>query len=135
MRETIERSEMSKLSTAEREMYTEFMIEFRRCFACRYQPLPSIESGYPWVLENCHIVGNSGRTHDRRNLVRLCKLHHLISHGSTFAECLNAKLTLENMLWLKQTFDEKYYDLEYLKSLRIKRHEPIEPMPLEPIGA
>ena len=123
------------LTSADRAMYKAFVSQFQHCWACRFQRLPRITAGFPLDrLENAHIVGGSGRRHDRRAIVRLCKLHHMISHGETFTECRSANVTLENLLWLKRHYDSENYDLEYIKGLRIKSHEPIEPQPLLPIG-
>ena len=81
-------------------------------------------------LEIAHIVGGSGRVADRRAINRLCAGCHMLNHGHSVRlnGALLPVLTLEHMLWLKERNDPENYDLEFIKSLRIKSHEPIQPM-------
>jgi hypothetical protein len=107
-----------KLNKSQREMYREFNYEFTWCFACRINQLP-----WNWLgLQNAHLVGGSGRRADRRAIIRLCQPHHEILDNAC-----DTGLTLANGLWLKREFDPGYYDLEYIKSLRIKHNEEIQP--------
>ena len=126
----------SKLTAEQRAMYAQFISEFDFCWLCNYQRLhPSVANLHAgWnPLENSHIVGGSGRRADRRSILRLCRLHHMVFDGHTI-RAGNGKalepITIENALWLKQSCDEEFYDLEFIKSLRHKRFEPIEPQPL-----
>ena len=101
-------------------MYEQFASTFDFCWAC----------GRLWVfgLENAHIIGGSGRTHDRRNITRLCGVCHKLAHGHTIRDQDGSKLPLlklPHLLWLKARLDPEWYDVRYLKSLRIKRREPL----------
>ena len=81
-------------------------------------------------LEMSHIVGGSGRRHDRRAIVRQCSGCHRLFHGDRvrIGGSLMPTLTKSNLLWAKQKFDPDYYDVEYLNSLSIARlAEPKEP--------
>ena len=71
-------------------------------------------------LENAHIRGGAGRTHDRRNILRLCNGCHRLAHGErivVFGDPLPV-LTTANLLWLKAAYDPDCYDWDYLHELR-----------------
>lgn len=127
---------MGKLTTQQKQMYTDFKREFRFCWVCKYQPLPKIDMGFPNVLECAHIVGGSGRRADRRCIIQACKIHHMLfdGHSIRHGQKLLPSINIHQAVWLKQQFDPEYVDIEFLKSLRIKRNLPIEPVPVEPIG-
>ena len=129
-----------RLTKTESDMYLTFRETFPFCWACRVEHLPNVYYHGSWrhltqELDAAHIVGGSGRTADRRNITRLCRIHHGAQHGTLFRATrstpLPRVLTLGNMCWLKQRFDTEFFDLEYIQSLRIKHAEVIE---LEPFG-
>ena len=117
-----------------KKIYSEFAAEKADCWACRYQPLPSPDLlGYAFnKLEIAHIVGGPGRVADRRAINMLCMIHHHLEQGMAVKldGCQLPKLTIENMIWLKQQCDPDNYDLAFIRSLRIKSAEPIEPAPV-----
>ena len=121
------------LTKAQSKMYGQFVSEFPFCWACAIQPINIRELGVPgWLnrLENAHIVGGAGREADRRAIIRLCDAHHRAQHGERlpFSKTMVVfGLNIENMLWLKQKFDPEFYDLDYTKGLRTKKHAPIKP--------
>ena len=116
-----------------KQMYAEFSEFFPFCMACEFQPVPVRElglQGYMNRLENAHIVGGSGRRADRRCIVRLCNAHHRAQEGERLPftkEVVLFGMNIENMLWLKRNFDPGFYDLEFIKSLRHKKAEPLTP--------
>lgn len=118
----------------ERQMYSDFRQQFGgKCWACQWQPLPQLDSVAFNPSEIHHVVGGAGRKHDRRCLVVLCKVHHMLAHGETIKTNDGYKLpalTIGQVLWLKIVFDRDYYDLDYIRSLRHKHNEPIEPEPV-----
>jgi len=125
-----------QLTREQRQMYKDFVNDFSFCWLCEHQPLgPAVTNFHSgWnPLENSHIVGGAGRRADRRSLLRLCRLHHMVFDGHTIrdeeGEAMKA-ITIENALWLKQKNDEEFYDLDFIKSLRHKRFEPIKPKPI-----
>lgn len=103
--------------------YSQFAELFPFCFACHA----------PWYLDIAHIVGGSGRVDDRRDIVRLCRQCHMLNHGATILKSgvPLPKISLENMLALKLEHDPVFFDVPFLQSLRIKRHEPLEPKRLD----
>ena len=109
---------MAKRATnEEREMYGDFASEFHYCWFCQHRRTrPVIDE-----LHIAHIIGGSGRSHDRRNIIRLCILCHKAQHGERWPGS-PPQLTLANMLWLKKTFDPIYYDRAYIQSRRIQRN-------------
>lgn len=123
---------MAKRATTEqRRMYAEFVEDFPFCWVCGWSE--GFREHGRSELHCAHIVGGSGRRHDRRDLWRACEVCHCVSHGETrklaTGEILPA-ISLSNVVWLKKIFDCDHFDLEYLKCLRIKRAEPIVPEPL-----
>jgi hypothetical protein len=129
--------EMGKRLTKEqRQMYKDFVLDFPCCWICDQCPLDAgvtnFHSGWN-PLENSHIVGGAGRRADRRAILRLCRLHHMVFDGHTIRDSDKEPIkpiSIENALWLKQHYDNEFYDLEFIKSLRHKRFEPITPEPL-----
>ena len=117
---------MAKRSTSEeKEMYGEFACMFPYCWFCAHRQNRAVLQ----ELHIAHIIGGSGRSHDRRNILRLCRDCHRAQHGEHWPGC-PPQLTLANMLWLKKRFDPEFYDREYLQSRRIKRnHLPPARMP------
>lgn len=106
------------LTADERQMYTEFMSDFPQCVACGWS------GGYrDWMLprlENAHIRGGHARTHDRRNILRLCNGCHRLAHGERIVVFGSAlpELSTANMLWLKAAYDPGHYDWDYLHEIR-----------------
>lgn len=121
-----------RMTIAEQTMYQVFMQTFPYCMATGVtQHITLYWLDYPRVLQNAHILGGPQRTHDRRNIVRLSKLAHDLSHGYVIRgrDGMHLpKLTRANMLWIKQRQDPKYFDLDYLNSIGIQRM----PTPEEP---
>ena len=119
--------------------YSEFAQECNYCFACKVQPLPiEFERGMFRRLEIAHLIGGAARIADRRAVNRLCKAHHMLQEGETLR--YNGKplpkLTLANMLYLKQRFDKDFYCVEFIRELRRKKNGIImvpEPEQLEVI--
>lgn len=122
-------------------MYARFKEEFRQCWACIYQPLPSELSGYR--LEAAHIVGGAGRVADRKAIVCLCLVHHAQNGNGQFCHMSKGKstplpeITLGQMCWLKKKQDPEFYDLPFIqecwrkKTGRIDAIELISVDPLE----
>lgn len=111
------------LSRESREMYEEFMAEWPCCMMCGWGDGRRREFRY-WMiprLDNAHIIGGSGRRHDRRCIVRLCAGCHRLSHGDKIKVDGRAlpNFGLGEMLWLKRERDVDYFDLEYLAGLKI----------------
>lgn len=116
---------MAKLTREEKAMYGAFMEEFPYCWACGWSVFRSVRNR-PWMkarLENAHIRGGEGRTHDRRNLARLCNGCHQLNTGEQIrvAGELLPQLELSHMAWLKEHFDPEFFSPEYLSSLRSLR--------------
>lgn len=128
---------MAKLTKQQRQMYEEFVQEFPTCWLCDEQGLcPSLKAFYAgWnPIENSHIVGGAGRRADRRAIIRLCRLHHMAFDGHTIRNAAGKPvegITIQNALWLKEKYDPSFYDVDFIKSLRHKKFEPLEPMPLK----
>jgi hypothetical protein len=82
----------------------------------------------PWLIERAHIV-NKPRREDRRAVILLCSLCHKQQHGERFAQDESAKLTVANMVWLKQKADAAWFDMAFLSrcSVRIVP-DGVEPM-------
>jgi len=120
------------LTDEEHLMYEGFMRAFPFCMACGItEHATAWWLEYPRVLQNAHILGGPQRTHDRRNIVRLSKLAHDLSHGYVIrgrdGRCL-PKLSRANMLWIKQRHDPEYFDLDYLNEIGIQNMpDPEEP--------
>jgi len=115
-------------------MYGEFAIVFPFCFACGSSPTRRrLIDGYPQWLEIAHIIGGAGRTADRRNLVRLCKLCHDLSHGAKVKlenkEATLVGLPLGCLLWLKERHDPTFFDAEYLAGLLSNRRGGVVQLP------
>lgn len=70
-----------------------------------------------------HLQQGAGRSHDRRNLLRLCHWCHEALH-------FGGKLDLRKgtMLTAKREVDDAYYDPAFLASLRHKVHLGYDPM-------
>lgn len=124
------------LTSDEKTMYAEFCQEFQTCWACDTKPFPVVGdpwAWHTWILDCSHIVGGPGRRADRRCITRLCRSHHMIFDGFTikpYREFEPIRLSLGNILWLKQKFDPEYLDIEYLRTLRTKKAEDIKPEPI-----
>lgn len=123
---------MAKRATTDQKlMYGAFAEEFQICWICGYDGRSFRAWGFP-KLDIAHVVGGSGRRHDRRDVWRACEACHRISHGARvmIRGELAPMITLSHVLWVKKLFDPCYYDVPYLMSLRIKRCEPIAPKKL-----
>jgi hypothetical protein len=112
---------MSKATKQQKDMYAKFMAAFTSCWSCGWR---GEFRNWMWPrLENAHIRGGEGRTHDRRNICRLCNGCHRLNTGERIV--VNGEplrnLELCHMLWLKLQFDPEFYDPEYLNSLRPRR--------------
>jgi hypothetical protein len=73
-----------------------------------------------WSRESLHIhhlQQGAGRSHDRRNLLRLCMWCH---EGLHFGG--KHDLTKGMLLTAKREVDDAHYDPEFLASLRLKKH-------------
>jgi hypothetical protein len=114
------KNSMNRLTDSELQMYEDFMLKFRVCWACRW-------NGKPWrdwmvnTLQNAHIVGGAARRADRRCIARLCAGCHRLSHGDVIKVdgVRLPNLTLGNLLWLKRKHDPEYYDLDFLCELKM----------------
>ena len=122
------------LTDGEARMFEFFMAQFPFCWACRAAEGHRDDQYtegliYPRKLANHHIVGGSGRKHERWNLARLCRLCHDLYHGATVrldgGEAL-PNLTFENICWLKKFHDGQWWRPEELSSLRITSFSEIE---------
>ena len=132
--------QMNRLTKDQRTMYSEFCERFTTCWACDVERLPEIfyrSANWRWLtqkLENHHIIGGAGRLADRRCIVRLSRIHHATYHGDCYRPTrktpLVRVLTLENMVFLKQTFDPENLDLKFLQNLQTKHNLPIIPEPI-----
>jgi len=121
------------LTPEQSEMYAQFAWEFQSCWACGIDPSRQICRHWPArCLQNAHILGGPSRTADRRNILRLCLLCHNLAHGHTIRDKDRnplPNLTRENLLWLKESRDPKYFDLDYLNSISIRLMKEPEPVP------
>lgn len=127
---------MPGLTNDQRKMYRHFAAEFPQCWACLIRPLDDVFYREPtWSyhttsLETHHLVHGQGRAHDRRAILRLCRIHHGAIHGQQYRPLKQveppAALTLGEQCWLKEYFDPEYFSIEYIQSLRIKHAEEIE---------
>lgn len=95
------------------------------CWACgrtrKFSDKPQGWFGL-WGLDRAHIVSGYA-VEDRRAIVILCKLCHMLQHGYRVVSSRPRgwpKLTLGNMLWLKRHRDPGHFDLEFLRKLSIK---------------
>lgn len=106
-----------RANASQREMYSEFAALYWYCWHCHARGVYGIGSHTP--LDIAHIVGGPGRSHDRRNIIRLCRDCHRAQHGERWPG-YPGPLTLANMLWLKKQYDPEFYDRAYLQSIRIR---------------
>jgi len=116
--------------------YAEFALQFSEggCWYCGWIPGQFDTNFFHVKLDIAHVIGGNGRRKkDRRALVYLCSFPcHQLNHGATIryhGEPL-PKITLANMLWLKQRYDPEYYDPEWIASLW---HGRALPEPEEPV--
>lgn len=121
------------LTKTESEMYDQLQVEFPFCMCCGIPKNASLYTmDYSRWLENAHILGGTGqRKTDRRNLLRLCKLCHDLTHGHTIKDKNKNQfpnLTRKNLLWVKQRQDPEHFDIKYLDSIGIQNM----PTPEEP---
>ena len=131
---------MPRLKDNEKRMFDFFMLQNTFCWACgaaaglRWsQYTAGLE--YPRDLHNHHIVGGSGRVHERWNISRLCKLCHDLYHGANVVLDLSGNrkdrilpaLSFENVCWLKRKFDPDWWEPAKLQELRLGSFQPIEP--------
>lgn len=103
-----------RANASQREMYSEFAALYWYCWNCAHHKNIATQA-----LDIAHIIGGPGRSHDRRNIIRLCRDCHRAQHGERWPGS-PAQLTLANMLWLKKRYDPMFYDRAYLKSIRIR---------------
>tara|TARA_R100000742_G_C4278616_1_gene101682 strand:- start:1040 stop:1423 length:384 start_codon:yes stop_codon:yes gene_type:complete len=83
------------------------------CWACGSRRKPSWYH-LPFSIERAHIV-NKPRLKDRRCVVFLCSVCHRVQEGERFSVDDRVRVTLANMLWLKQKHDPEFYDLEFMQ--------------------
>lgn len=101
----------------------EFAAQQSRCAAC----------GSSRDLHVHHILGGRvGRPDDRRNLLRLCRTCHGLTHGDRLRGAsgdFRSGLSLANILWLKQESDPQWYDLNWLQQTngKLRLPDPIPP--------
>lgn len=122
-------SKRKRLTREQRLMYASFAQHNTYCWNCGWTGYPTRDWCWAW-FHNAHIIGASGRTHDRRNLVRLCHGCHLLAHGAAIPVSGRYLPTFDRagLLWLKREYDAAYFDLDYLQTLAIGRlPEPVEP--------
>jgi hypothetical protein len=113
-----------RLTDDAREMFEAFTFEYPFCWACGIPDAPQwveaihIRIDYPRHMERAHIIGGSGRVHDRRNLAMLCKLCHDLSHGATIrvGSKVLPNLRLDHLLWLQMRFEQRV-DRPFLREL------------------
>lgn len=103
-----------RANASQREMYSEFAAMYWFCWSCADRNNIATQA-----LDIAHIIGGPGRSHDRRNLIRLCRDCHRSQHGERWPGSPK-QLTLANMLWLKKRYDSTFYDRKYLQSQRIR---------------
>lgn len=103
----------------QKRMYGEFAAMFWYCWNCAATPNRYGQRMARPASDIAHIIGGPGRSHDRRNIIRLCRDCHRAQHGERWPGSPK-QLTLANMLWLKKLYDEKFYDRKYLQSQRIR---------------
>lgn len=105
-----------RANDSQREMYGDFASLYWFCWSCASRENPGRATP---AHDIAHILGGPSRSHDRRNIIRLCRDCHRAQHGEHWPGC-PPQLTLANMLWLKKKFDPVHYDRKYLKSIRIR---------------
>ena len=120
------------MADRERAVFECFIFSFGYCWACGidpFEPRKPIDRtlDYPRSLETHHICGGSGRSHDRRNLARLCKLCHDVLHGAV-VQLAPASLKLHHVLWLKHRHDGPL-DRRFLNTLRSRALPPMRTPP------
>lgn len=103
----------------QKRMYAEFAAEFPQCMLCGWgmdRPWRTFRKWMIPAVDNAHIIGGSGRSHDRRNIVRLCRGCHSLHHHHRIM--VDGKylpfVDLEHLLWIKRAYDPEFYDLQYL---------------------
>lgn len=107
-----------RASSEQKDMYGEFAATFWFCWNCAAHGKPLTYHGLQ--LDIAHIIGGAGRSHDRRNIIRLCRDCHRAQHGEHWPGSPK-QLTLANMLWLKKWYDPDFYDRQYVQGQRIRR--------------
>lgn len=116
----------AKLKREIAEEYAAFLpsTDFPWCWFCGRDALQRPEGWYgKFLTERAHIV-NKPRLENRRSVILLCSLCHKVQHGEQLALPGLAKLivpTLSSILWLKQRFDPKFYDREFLQRSSITK--------------
>jgi len=106
------------LTKDQKAMYAEFNSWFTFCWSCGVNDSIKWVGGYPATLQRHHIV-KPGRETVRENIAMLCLRCHDLAHGAQIRSDggVLPKLSLANVLWLKQIFDPKSYDRETLTRL------------------
>jgi len=82
----------------------------------------------PWFPHRAHIVHNP-RKKDRRAVILLCPLCHGTEHGNKYPGHDLPKLTVDNMLWLKESYDGEFYDRDFCEQNTIGILPLPEPLP------
>jgi hypothetical protein len=104
-----------------RRMYTDFMGEFDSCWNCGWKLGDFCPGWHLPQLHNAHILGGPNRSHDRRNINRLCEGCHRLAHRAVIRipghENPLDIVDLAGMMWLKKTFDPDFYSRKYLIEL------------------
>lgn len=82
-----------------------------------------------WFVDRAHVV-NKPRVEDIRLVVLLCRLCHSRFGGASIPGCPGhdwPRLTVANLLWLKERFDPANFDLDFLQKHSVQiLPEPVE---------
>jgi len=73
-----------------------------------------IDYGAKWIIQRCHITSKP-RLEDRRVVNLLCPTCH-----EAYDDAGDERITLSNMIFLKQLFDPEFFDIELLQRCSIR---------------
>lgn len=103
---------------AEYHAFRDYAQQAGFCWACgrssQYRDKPASYGAF-WMIQRAHIVSNP-RLEDRRVVCLLCPLCH-----AAYDDKGDDSITLANMLYLKQLFDPKFFDIDLLQKCSIRR--------------
>ena len=115
------RAAHNPITIATREQYASFVTDtlWPWCWFCGRDESQRPDWWHsPWMMHRAHIV-SSPRLEDVRLINLMCPCCHGNEHGTHWAAAPRPKITLANMLWIKERFDPANYAPDFMQRFSV----------------
>ncbi len=119
------------IETDKQKILREFAEKYQHCWACGW---PSVQYRYVekdiWNWLEIHHIVKLGRVHETWNLSRFCERCHRLAELNTIRDSKTKRvlpyLRRENVLWLKNRFDNENYNRKELDAKALGKLECVK---------